>query len=96
MPTRTIVTRTRRAEKPESTEFNFTREMLPGIPGNGATPGFIEEYRLRAWEAFERLPLPSTSEEAWRRTDLHGMPAGSFQLPVIGAYEDLPPAPASY
>jgi Fe-S cluster assembly protein SufD len=93
MPTRTIVTRTHRAEGPESTEFTFTRDMIPGIRGNGAAPGFIEDYRSRAWEAFQRLPLPSTSDDAWRRTDLHGIPAGSFHLPVSGAYEDLPPAP---
>ena len=69
MPTRTIVTRTRRADRPESTEFTFTKDMLPGISSNGVTPGFIVDYRSRAWEAFERLPLPSTSEEARRRTD---------------------------
>jgi Fe-S cluster assembly protein SufD len=93
MPTRTIVTRARRAERPESTEFNFTQEILAVITRDDALPGYINDYRRRAWEAFERLPMPTTSEEAWRRTDIRGLPVGSLHLPVLGAYEDLPPAP---
>ncbi|MFN3178847.1 MAG: Fe-S cluster assembly protein SufD, partial [Thermus sp.] len=33
-------------------------------------PGWVLEKRLRALEAFARLPYPSKKEEAWRYTDL--------------------------
>jgi Fe-S cluster assembly protein SufD len=45
--------------------------------GNGP----LASYRAAAWQAYKRLPLPSTREEAWRRTDLHLMPAAKFHLP---------------
>jgi Fe-S cluster assembly protein SufD len=93
MPTRTVVTRTRRAERPESTEFDFSSEMLSAITSDAALSGFVKDYRRQALAAFGRLPIPSTSDEAWRRTDIRSLPAGSFQLPTQDAYKDLPPAP---
>ena len=67
------VSRTRRPEA-AAQEFKFTREMLP------SADGMLGEYRAAAWEVFKRLPLPTVKEEAWRRTDLHTMPAGKFSL----------------
>lgn len=56
--------------------------MVPGLGAGEALPEFIREYRERGWETFSNLPLPSTTDEPWRRTDLRGLEAGSFQLPV--------------
>ncbi|MBN2548134.1 MAG: Fe-S cluster assembly protein SufD [Anaerolineales bacterium] len=96
MTTRTVVTRTQRDAPRSVKNFTFTREMVPGLAGSGSGPVFLQEYRQRAWETFESLPIPTTSEEAWRRTDLRSMPAGSFQ-PVSmiepGSLR-LPPPPA--
>jgi len=77
-----------RARRTEATvkQFAFTAAMLPP---NGA----LSEFRKRAWEAFNRLPLPTTNEEAWRRTDLRPMPADQFRLPAEGAYAGLPAVP---
>jgi len=93
MPTRTVVTRTRRSERTASREFTFTRDMIPELSGDGKVPSFLKDYRLRAWEAFERLPLPTTSDEPWRRTDLRSLPAGDFRLPVSKDAETLPSPP---
>ena len=93
MPTRTVVTRTRRSERAAAREFNFSRDMIPELSADGNVPSFIKDYRLRAWEAFERLPLPTTRDEPWRRTDLHGLPAGDFRLPTPKDIETLPEAP---
>ncbi len=81
-----VTTRTRR---PETTakQFAFTAAMLP-------VGGVLRKFREHAWDTFNRLPLPTTNEEAWRRTDLRSMPADQFRLPVEGAYADLPPVPA--
>jgi len=81
-----VTTRTRR---PETTakQFAFTAAMLP-------VRGALRKFREHAWEAFNRLPLPTTNEEAWRRTDLRSLPVDQFRLPADGAYADLPTVPA--
>ncbi len=81
-----VVSRTRRTET-ATKEFTFTQADI----ANGR--GDIASYRTRAWDAFKRLSLPSTSEEAWRRTDIHTLPAESFVLPKQGAYKDFPSVP---
>ncbi len=43
-------------------------------------PAWLLERRVRAWEALQRLPIPSTSEDAWRRTDLRSMPRHALSL----------------
>ncbi len=70
---RIVVTRTRRPE-PAVKDFAFSAEMLP-------QDGALMDYRRRAWETFQRLPLPTTAEEAWRRTDLRPLPVDQFRLP---------------
>jgi Fe-S cluster assembly protein SufD len=93
MPSRTVVTRKRRSERTPSREFIFSREMVPALSGDGDVPGFIQQYRARAWDAFETLPLPNTRDEPWRRTDLRAMQAGSFRLPTAADYKQLPAPP---
>ncbi|MFO7625098.1 MAG: Fe-S cluster assembly protein SufD [Anaerolineales bacterium] len=96
MTERTVVTRTRRAQRSAPSDFTFTREMVPST--QGANNSFISEYRSRAWELFRNLPLPSSKDEPWRRTDIRGLQASSFSLagssnghgPAQPAY---PPAP---
>ncbi|MBU4226044.1 MAG: Fe-S cluster assembly protein SufD [Chloroflexi bacterium] len=79
-----VVTRTRRAES-AAREFTFTAEDIPS--------GALTAYRARAWETFNRLSLPTTAEEAWRRTDLRLLPTDSFRLPEDGLYKSLPDVP---
>jgi Fe-S cluster assembly protein SufD len=81
-----VVSRTRRTESAPR-EFVFTQADIPESSGD------IASYRTRAWEAFKRLSLPSTSEEAWRRTDIHTLPADTFALPKNEAYKDFPSVP---
>lgn len=93
MAERVVVTRKRSIEQPTSREFPFNRRMIPLPGGDGSGSEFIEEYRLRAWEAFQRLPLPSTTDEPWRRTDISGLKSGSLRLPHEEPYLDTPPIP---
>lgn len=82
---RVVTSRTRRPES-AAQNFAFTAGMLPAF-------GALDAYRRRAWETFSGLPMPSMSEEAWRRTDLRGLPAASFRLPADEAHLDLAPVP---
>ncbi|HEX2981638.1 MAG TPA: Fe-S cluster assembly protein SufD [Anaerolineaceae bacterium] len=84
-----IVTRTRRSTATQQPDFQFTAEMIPDA---GESFG-LAEYRRNAWEAFTRQPMPTPQIEAWRRTDLKGLQAGSFQLPADGVGNALPLVP---
>jgi len=81
------VSRTRRSDS-AAKEFNLTQA---DVRAGGDS---VASYRASAWDAFKRQSLPSTTDEAWRRTDIHTLPAASFALPKANAYLDLPPVRA--
>jgi Fe-S cluster assembly protein SufD len=93
MPTPVVVKRNRRTEAPVSNEFAFSREMIPTLTGEVEIPDFLKDFRERAWAAYERLPMPTTKDEPWRRTDLLSMPGGQFELPSSEVTANLPPPP---
>jgi Fe-S cluster assembly protein SufD len=70
-----VIQRKRPTSEAVSKDFPFTYEMVPALEG----PSFLREYRTRAWKAYQELPMPATTDEAWRRTDLKSMRAGLFQ-----------------
>jgi Fe-S cluster assembly protein SufD len=92
MASRPVVKRIRRAEKAVPQEFQFDRLMVPWIDGDGVG-SFIHNYRERAWGAFETLPMPTLTDEPWRRTDIRGLEQGRFRLPQPDEYQALPAAP---
>ncbi|MBV6394726.1 MAG: hypothetical protein HFACDABA_00293 [Anaerolineales bacterium] len=67
-------------------EFAFTQADLPA--GNA-----LASFRASAWSTYQALAFPLATDEAWRRTDLRLLPAADFQLPKIGAHEDMQPVP---
>src|SRR5512139_777548 len=77
-----VVSRTRRPE-PAAKEFNFRESDIR------AAGKYVASYRSRAYEAFKRHGLPDTTQEAWRRTDIHALPTDKFTLSIDGA-ADLP------
>lgn len=92
MAERVVVSRTRRADAPVSKDFAFTPDLARGLAGE---PSWIQNYRANAWDLFETTPLPTTSDEPWRRTDLRGLRAGAFRLPaqvdLSGLRQSQPP-----
>jgi Fe-S cluster assembly protein SufD len=42
-------------------------------------PDWLRARRRQAFETYERLPLPSRSEEEWRRTDIRGLDLEGFE-----------------
>jgi len=93
MTTRTVVTRTRRAERQVSKDFAFTRQDILSLATASDAARFVKEYREHAWEAFESLPMPTTSDEPWRRTDLRALEASGFRLPTSQDVAGLQGAP---
>jgi Fe-S cluster assembly protein SufD len=77
----------------DSEQFSFTKEMVPALNTNGSVPDFVKNYSRTAWEAYENLPMPTTKDEPWRRTDIRGMKVGSFVIPRISDGDLLPGPP---
>lgn len=73
-----------------SGQFNFTRQMIPSSDNGKPEAAFLEELRSTAWQAYEKLELPKTTEEAWRRTDISALASDSFILPADTAQKLLP------
>ncbi len=71
------VSRTRRAES-AAKDFTF-------VEADVRVADAVAAYRTSAWNAFKRLSLPDTAQEAWRRTDIHAMPVDKFKLTTDGA-----------
>ncbi|HWR66564.1 MAG TPA: Fe-S cluster assembly protein SufD [Bellilinea sp.] len=84
-----VVTRVVRRDEAVLKDFAFTKDMV-------RTDGLskhIQQYRRAAWDAYTALPMPTLKDEAWRRTDLRGMPSDQFHLPKTEAHLDLAPLP---
>ncbi len=78
-----VVSKTRRVES-AAREFSFTEADIRKVNET------IDSYRTLAWNAFKRHSLPDTTQEAWRRTDIHNLPTDRFKLSVEDI-SDLPP-----
>jgi len=79
-----VVSRTRRADS-AAKDFAFAESDIR------AGQDSVASYRAAAWSAFKRLSLPDTTQEAWRRTDIHTLPVDKFKFAEEGTYNDLPP-----
>ena len=81
MPTKTVIARTRRADSQVGNDFQLKQEMMPVLAENGNIPLFAKEYGMRSWNVFQNLPLPTITDEAWRRTDIKALKAGDLRIP---------------
>jgi Fe-S cluster assembly protein SufD len=48
----------------------ISREAVEQISASKAEPNWMRENRLRSWQIFEELPMPTRQDEEWRRTDV--------------------------
>lgn len=77
-------------------EGGFSKEAVEALSAWRGDPDWVREFRLLAWQFYEEIPFPTTSDEAWRRTPLRGLdlnrvasaPAG--RLSPVASREDLP------
>jgi Fe-S cluster assembly protein SufD len=66
--------------KQEAPKFSFTREEVESISQALGESDALKAQRMAAWEKFESLPMPSTSDEAWRRTDIRGLDINQVKM----------------
>ena len=56
----------------------FTLQSMEEIASLHGEPDWLRERRRSAFDAFERLPMPSRIDEEWRRTDVTGLDVAAF------------------
>jgi Fe-S cluster assembly protein SufD len=54
----------------EEMSVGMTREAVEQLSASKKEPQWMLDHRLKAWETFESLPMPTRQDEAWRRTDI--------------------------
>ena len=57
----------------------FSKEAVIALSQSLNEPEWMQERRLAAWDLYERLPMPTTNDEDWRRTNIR-----RFKLNQIG------------
>lgn len=57
----------------------YSKEAVEQLSAALNEPAWMKSLRLQAWETFSRLPMPTTQDEPWRRTDLR-----RFKLQDLG------------
>lgn len=59
-------------------KVSFSREAVQKLSASYNEPEWMLEFRLKAWALYESLPVPTTKDEAWRRTDLRRFKIDNF------------------
>lgn len=62
----------------------FTKESVKKLSASLNEPEWMLEFRLKAFALYESMPMPTTKDEAWRRTNLRFMPWNEFGPSVNG------------
>ena len=69
-------------------------EVVETLSGFKGEPDWLKEKRLEAWHAFERTPMPTLRDEAWRYTDISDVRIEDFApyapSPDVSSEQDLP------
>ncbi|MCA9935159.1 MAG: SufD family Fe-S cluster assembly protein, partial [Anaerolineales bacterium] len=62
----------------------FTKEAVQKLSASLNEPEWMLEFRLKAFEIYENTPMPTTKDEAWRRTNLRQMKFDEFGPSING------------
>ncbi|GAB4149834.1 MAG: Fe-S cluster assembly protein SufD [Candidatus Promineifilaceae bacterium] len=70
----------------------FTREAVEQLSAHLQEPTWMRDFRLAAWDVYNSLPMPTTKDEPWRRTDLRRLRLDSIgpSLNGDGHVADVP------
>lgn len=80
MMERTVISTGRRTATGSADRFPFCEADVQALSAALREPAWLTERRAAAWAAYDALPMPSLSDEAWRRTDLRRLRVGELAL----------------
>jgi Fe-S cluster assembly protein SufD len=88
MTPRTVVKRSARKQRPKvAQEFNLSIDDVRAVIKRLGGPKWLADRRLKAWQTYQELPMPTLEDEPWRRTDIRMLPSRSVALKPA---DDLP------
>ncbi len=64
-----------------ATQTGFTQEAFDSFLAGRDEPAWLTDVRRQAWSEFQRLGMPSRSDEEWMRTDLRVFHLDRFAFP---------------
>lgn len=88
-----VAVRQRRSAAPEAPLY--TRADVESLSAQSNEPAWLRDSRLASWDLYQRLPMPSRTDEAWRRTDYRRVrwdEAGQWVENDSPALSDVPSA----
>lgn len=59
-------------------ETGFSRDAVVALSELKNEPIWLRDARLRAWDIYEALPMPTRTDEEWRRTDFRALKLGNL------------------
>ena len=73
----------------------LSAEAVEALSASKNEPAWMRDKRRAAWQLSRELPMPTGTDEAWRRTDLRGLDLGQYaavppQVEAVSAREQLP------
>ena len=69
--------------KKTTTEFGFSADDVRSISKATGEPEAIATARMKAWDQYEKMPMPTQKDEPWRRTDIRTLPADRVELKAV-------------
>src|SRR5215217_7151780 len=78
----------------QTQETGFSREGLEAISRARIETGASRDARMRAWELYQSLPMPTRTDEEWRRTDLRGLKLDRLRPAAVVAAASIAPVQA--
>ncbi len=63
---------------------SFTQEAIKKLSASLNEPEWMLQRRLEAWELYESMPMPTTKDEAWRRTNIRRLKLDAIGPSVNG------------
>ncbi|GBD16119.1 FeS cluster assembly protein SufB [bacterium HR26] len=67
----------------QETARGFSRRAVEELSWRRGEPEWVRARRLEAWSIYEATPMPSRTDEEWRRTDIRRLPIDQV-LPFVG------------
>jgi Fe-S cluster assembly protein SufD len=61
----------------------FSQESFESFLQSRSEPAWLVELRRRSWDMFQSLPMPSRTDEEWRRTDIRLFRLDRFGFPAL-------------
>jgi Fe-S cluster assembly protein SufD len=80
MAERTVIRRRGKLKPTVAAEFPFQIEDVKSISSSLSEPTWLRIRREEAWKTYQSIQMPTTRDEAWRRTDIRNLPVSDFSL----------------